>query len=185
MTAKLVFGIGVLAVALLLGCVSQQGGEVKQVKIYGSGATFPAPQIENWIHEFGKVNKNVLVEYASKGSGAGINDFKNKLVHFACTDPPAKESEWREFEKLGKPLQFPFIVGAVVVVYNLELEEELKLDGETIAKIFMGEIEYWDSEEIRALNPNAKLPHEKILVIHRSDSSGREGWSRKARRLAC
>jgi len=166
--------VGILAVALLLGCVSEpktSTEQKKQIKIYGSGASFPAPQLENWISEFSKLNKEIIVEYASKGSGAGINDFKNKLVHFACSDPPAKESEWREFEKIGKPLQFPFIVGAVVVVYNLSVEE-LRLDGETLAKIFMGEIEYWDSPEIKALNPNANLPHEKIIVIHRSDSSG-------------
>ncbi len=171
--------LGILAVVAFLGCVSEPTKpaeqkpveQTKQVKIYGSGASFPAPQMENWISEFSKVNKNIIVEYASKGSGAGINDFKNKLVHFACTDPPAKESEWREFEKIGKPLQFPFIVGAVVVVYNLPVED-LRLDGETLAKIFMGEIEYWDSEEIKRLNPDAKLPHEKIMVIHRSDSSG-------------
>lgn len=168
-----VLAFGILVALLMLGCVSEEGkeGTMEQIKIYGSGASFPAPQIENWISEFSKVNKNVVVEYASKGSGAGINDFKSKLVHFACTDPPAKKTEWEEFEKLGKPLQFPFIVGAVVVVYNLPVEE-LKLDGETIAKIFMGDIEFWDDERIKALNPNANLPHEKIIVIHRSDSSG-------------
>ncbi|MEM1670730.1 MAG: phosphate ABC transporter substrate-binding protein PstS [Archaeoglobaceae archaeon] len=162
---------GILFAVFLLGCVSEQNVAKEQIKIYGSGASFPAPQIENWIYEFSKVNKNVIVEYASKGSGAGINDFKSKLVHFACTDPPAKESEWIEFKKLGEPLQFPFIVGAVVVVYNLPVDE-LKLDGETLAKIFMGEIEFWDDQAIKALNPNANLPHEKIIVIHRSDSSG-------------
>ncbi|MDW7990261.1 MAG: phosphate ABC transporter substrate-binding protein PstS [Archaeoglobaceae archaeon] len=165
--------IAALSVAILAGCVSQSGEKVeKTVKIHGSGASFPAPQLYNWISEFSKVRKDIVVEYASKGSGAGINDFKLKLVHFACTDPPAKESEWREFEKVGKPLQFPFIVGAVVVVFNVPEVKELKLDGSTVAKIFLGEIEFWDDEAIKALNPNAKLPHEKIVVIHRSDSSG-------------
>lgn len=162
-------------VLLLAGCVTQpQSGEkeVKKTNIYGSGASFPAPQIYAWISEFEKQRKDIVIEYASKGSGAGINDFKLKLVHFACTDPPAKESEWREFEKIGKPLQFPFIVGAIAVVYNVPGVEELRLDGETVAKIFMGDIEFWDDDAIRALNPGVKLPHEKIVVIHRSDSSG-------------
>lgn len=165
-------GFLLLATTLLLGCLDQESKESqKVVKIYGSGASFPAPQINNWIHEFSKEYPNILVEYVSKGSGAGINDFKSNLVHFACSDPPAKESEWQEFKKIGEPIQFPIIVGAVVVVYNLPVED-LKLDGETIAKIFMGEIEYWDDEKIKSLNPNANLPKEKIMVIHRSDSSG-------------
>ncbi|MEM0202340.1 MAG: phosphate ABC transporter substrate-binding protein PstS [Archaeoglobaceae archaeon] len=169
------WALALLALVLLLaGCATQPSGEkeVKKVNIYGSGATFPAPQVYAWISEFEKQRKDVTVEYASKGSGAGINDFKLKLVHFACTDPPAKESEWREFEKLGKPLQFPFIVGAIAVVYNVPGVEELRLDGETLAKIFMGDIEFWDDDAIKALNPDARLPHEKIIVIHRSDSSG-------------
>ena len=177
MKGQVAMVIAVALACLFLGCMAQESGESKvgevqkPVKIYGSGASFPAPQIENWIYEFSKANPNILIEYASKGSGAGINDFKQNLVHFACTDPPAKESEWREFQKLGNPIQFPFIVGAVVVVYNLPVED-LKLDGATIARIFMGEIEYWDDEAIRSLNPGANLPHEKIIVIHRSDSSG-------------
>ncbi len=37
----------------------------------------------------------------------------------------------------------------------------------------MGEIEYWDDDAIKAFNPpSANLPHEKIIVVHRSDSSG-------------
>ncbi|MEM0022198.1 MAG: phosphate ABC transporter substrate-binding protein PstS [Archaeoglobaceae archaeon] len=161
-------------VPLLAGCATQPSGEkeVKKVNVYGSGASFPAPQIYAWISEFEKQRKDITVEYTSKGSGAGINDFKLKLVHFACSDPPAKESEWREFEKLGKPLQFPFIVGAVAVVYNVPGVGELRLDGETLAKIFAGDIEFWDDNAIKALNPDARLPHEKIIVIHRSDSSG-------------
>ncbi|TDA29831.1 MAG: phosphate ABC transporter substrate-binding protein PstS [Archaeoglobi archaeon] len=165
-------GLIVAIACLFLGCLAQEKAEVqKSVKIYGSGASFPAPQIENWIHEFSKANPNIAVEYASKGSGAGINDFKQKLVHFACSDPPVKESEWRELQNIGKPIQFPVVVGAVVVVYSVPIED-LKLDGTTLARIFMGEVEYWDDETIRSLNPGVNLSHEKIWVVHRSDSSG-------------
>jgi len=69
-------------------------------------------------------------------------------------------------------LQFPIIIGAVVVAYNLPGVYELGLDGETLADIFMGKIEYWDDPRIKELNPEVELPHEKIVVIHRSDSSG-------------
>lgn len=164
-----------LAICVTTFCVQEAPKEPKTekvVKIYGSGASFPAPQIYKWISEFSKTRNDIIVEYASKGSGAGINDFKLKLVHFACSDPPAKEKEWEEFKKIGNPLQFPFIVGAVVVAFNVPGVNELKLDGETLAKIFLGEIEYWNDPAIRNLNPDLKLPNEKIIVIYRSDSSG-------------
>ncbi len=146
--------------------------QTKVVRIYGSGATFPQPQVEKWISLYEKVNPNVKIEYVGKGSGGGQNDFKEGLVDFAMSDPPVKENLWKELEKKGQPLQFPIIIGAVVVVYNVPGVDNLRLDGKTLADIFMGKIEYWDDPAIKALNPNANLPHEKIIVVHRSDSSG-------------
>ncbi len=172
-----VFGItAVIIVAILFtGCTQTQKPETQsaqKVVIVGSGATFPQPQLEKWIDTYTKQNPNVQIEYTGKGSGGGQNDFKQGLVDFACSDPPLSEGLWSELAKKGQPLQFPIIVGAVVVVYNLPDVENLKLDGETLAKIFMGEIEYWDDLAIKQLNPEINLPHEKILVVHRSDSSG-------------
>ncbi len=174
--------VTIVLALLLAGCTQQQPKpmettptkteQTEVIKVYGSGATFPQPQIEKWISLYEKVNPDVKIEYTGKGSGGGQNDFKEGLVDFACTDPPVKEKLWKELEKKGQPLQFPIIVGAVVVVYNVPGVEELKLDGKTLADIFMGKIEYWDDPAIKALNPDVNLPHEKIIVVHRSDSSG-------------
>jgi phosphate transport system substrate-binding protein len=49
---------------------------------------------------------------------------------------------------------------------------QLKLDGPTLAKIYMGEIKNWDDAAIKALNPGLQLPSTAITVVHRSDSSG-------------
>jgi len=49
---------------------------------------------------------------------------------------------------------------------------ELVIDGPTLAKIFMGDIKRWDDPALKKLNPNAKLPHQAIAVVHRSDGSG-------------
>ncbi|HEX4466087.1 MAG TPA: phosphate ABC transporter substrate-binding protein PstS, partial [Solirubrobacteraceae bacterium] len=48
----------------------------------------------------------------------------------------------------------------------------LKLDGKTIADIYLGKVKTWDDAEIKALNPGVSLPSTAITVIHRSDSSG-------------
>lgn len=66
----------------------------------------------------------------------------------------------------------PVVIGMVAVVYNLPGVGELRLDGETLARIFSGEVEYWDDEAIRRHNQGVDLPHERIVVVHRSDSSG-------------
>src|SRR5256884_5590637 len=56
--------------------------------------------------------------------------------------------------------------------YNLPGNPALKLDGETIADIFLGKIKKWNDAKLTALNPSAKLPDQEIVVVHRSDGSG-------------
>src|SRR4029077_1178470 len=70
--------------------------------------------------------------------------------------------------------QFPTVMGGVVPVVNLEgiAPGSLVLDGPTLAKIFLGEIATWDDPAIRKLNPQAKLPSDAIVIVHRSDGSG-------------
>ncbi|WP_048150497.1 phosphate ABC transporter substrate-binding protein PstS [Palaeococcus ferrophilus] len=152
---------------------SQSTSQAKVVTLRTTGATFPQYQVQKWIEVYMKSHPNVKIEYEGGGSGHGQDAFLKGLTHIGRSDPPVKESTWKKFLATGdQPLQFPEIVGAVVVAFNVPGVDELKLDGETLAKIFMGEIEYWDDPAIKALNPSANLPHEKIIVVHRSDSSG-------------
>ncbi|ADG14070.1 phosphate ABC transporter, periplasmic phosphate-binding protein [Methanocaldococcus infernus ME] len=147
----------------------------KVIVIRTTGATFPKYQIQKWIEDYQKINPNVKIEYEGGGSGHGQEAFLKGLTDIGRTDPPVKESMWKKFLETGdQPLQFPEIVGAVVVTYNVpEIgDKTLKLDGDTLAEIFLGKIEYWDDPKIKALNPDLNLPHQKIIVIHRSDSSG-------------
>jgi phosphate transport system substrate-binding protein len=48
----------------------------------------------------------------------------------------------------------------------------LKLDADTIAGIFLGQIKKWNDPKLTALNSGAKLPDQEIVVVHRSDGSG-------------
>ncbi len=160
----------VLAAVIIAGCASQT--KQKIVMLEGSGATFPQPQLEKWIDVYMSTHKNVKIDYTGKGSGGGQNDFAKGLVDYACSDPPLTKRLWMQLEKKGQPLQFPMIVGAVVVVYNVPGVNNLKLDGKVLADIFMGKIKYWDDAAIAKLNPGVKLPHKEIIVVHRSDASG-------------
>jgi phosphate transport system substrate-binding protein len=64
-------------------------------------------------------------------------------------------------------------LGAITVSYNLPgVKSGLKLDGPTVAEIFLGKIKTWNDPAIAGLNPGVSLPSTPITVIHRSDSSG-------------
>ncbi len=160
--------IVVLAAAafLLLG-----GGGDGKVRITGSGSTFIYPQMQAWIDAFTERNPEVVVEYNPTGSGTGqAQMLVDRTVDFAASDPPLAREQYERYK--GRVLQVPVILGAVAVIYNIPGIEELRLNGEVLALIYLGEIEYWDDPRITGLNPGVELPHERIIAVHRSDSSG-------------
>jgi phosphate transport system substrate-binding protein len=140
-------------------------------KINGAGATFPYPIYSKWFSEYQKVNKNVEFNYQSIGSGGGIKQILAQTVDFGATDAPMTDEEL----KMAKlPIQhIPTVLGAVTVAYNVKgIESGLKLDGETVASIFLGKIVKWNDAAIAKLNPKLKLPATDILIVRRSDGSG-------------
>jgi len=163
----------VAALLLLRAPTETKPAETKpavKVSLLGSGATFPYPQIATWIDDFTKKHPEISINYNPTGSGTGQEQFFTKVVDFAASDPPISREKWEEWK--GKFVQMPFILGAVVMTYNLPGVEGLKLDAETIALIYKGEIQYWNDERIRKLNPELNLPNKRIIAAHRSDSSG-------------
>ena len=70
-------------------------------------------------------------------------------------------------------MHVPTVLGAITVSYNVPgIATGLRLDGATIASIFLGKIHTWNDAAIAALNPSLHLPSTAITVVHRSDSSG-------------
>ncbi len=140
----------------------------------GAGATFPKPLYVEWIGEFQLVNPGVKVNYQGIGSGGGIEQFTKLTVDFGASDAPMKDEEITAAESSSgaKVLHIPTVFGAVVCAYNLDGVEELHLDSDTLAAIFMGEISKWNDAKIAALNEGVTLPDTAIQVVHRSDSSG-------------
>ncbi len=138
-----------------------------------TGATFPQYQIQKWITEYQKNHTDVKIEYEGGGSGHGQETFLQGLTQIGRSDPPVTLDVWNRFISTGdQPFQFPEIVGAVVVSYNLPGISHLNLSQDTLGGIFIGSIEYWDNYRIARDNPGIHLPHQKIIVVHRSDASG-------------
>jgi phosphate transport system substrate-binding protein len=138
--------------------------------ISGAGSTFAAPVYEQWA----SAQSGLTVNYQAVGSGAGITSLEAKTVDFGASDPPLKPEDETAIAKNGSPaVQIPMFLGAITVSYNLPgVQTGLKLDGKTIADIYLGKVKTWDDAEIKALNPGVSLPSTAITVIHRSDSSG-------------
>lgn len=150
------------------------GGASLAAGLNGAGATFPEPLYVEWIGEFQAANPGATINYQGIGSGGGIEQFTKMTVGFGASDAPMKDEELAAAEAAGSAsvLHIPTVFGAVVPAYNLEGVEELKLDPETLAGIFLGSIGTWNDPALVALNPDVELPDQAIQVVHRSDSSG-------------
>ena len=138
--------------------------------ISGAGASFPYPIYAKWADAYKKETGNGL-NYQSIGSGGGIKQITARTVTFGASDVPLNAAE---LTAGGNLMQWPMVMGGIVPVINVEgiASGDLTLDGDTLAKIFLGDIKTWDDAAIVKLNPKAKLPSAAILVVHRSDGSG-------------
>jgi phosphate transport system substrate-binding protein len=141
-----------------------------QMTINGAGATFPYPIYSKWFDEYAKVDPSVRFNYQSIGSGGGQKQILAQTVDFGASDGPMSDDNLAKAP--GKILHIPTVAGADVVAYNVPGNPELKLDGDTIAGIFLGQIKKWNDPKLTALNPGANLPDQEIVVVHRSDGSG-------------
>jgi phosphate transport system substrate-binding protein len=138
--------------------------------INGAGATFPYPIYSKWFDEYAKVDPSVRFNYQSIGSGGGQKQILAQTVDFGASDGPMSDENLAKAP--GKILHIPTVAGAVVITYNLDGNPALRLDGETIADIFLGKIKKWNDPKIAASNPGTNLPDKEIVVVHRSDGSG-------------
>ncbi len=137
--------------------------------ITGAGASFPQPIYAKWAGEF-KNATGGQVNYQSIGSSGGIKQIQANTVDFGASDAPLSKEE---LDKSGL-IQFPTVIGGVVPVVNIEgvTPGQLKLDGATLANIYLGKITKWNDPAITALNPGVTLPDAPITTIFRSDGSG-------------
>lgn len=141
----------------------------------GAGATFPQPVYVEWIGGFQAANPGVKLNYQGVGSGAGIEQFTSQTVDFGASDAYMKAEELADAEAArtgAKVLHIPTVFGAIVLAYNLPDVDDLKLDADTVAGIFLGTITTWNDAAITALNPGVNLPGDAVQTVHRSDSSG-------------
>jgi len=133
-----------------------------QAAITGAGATFPAPVYFKWAEQY-KQETGIEVNYQAIGSSGGIKQIGRKTVDFGASDVARSEAD---LKKDGQ-VQFPTVMGGVVVVVNLPGVEknQLNLTTDQVARLFSGSVKNW--KEI-----DASLPDMPVTVAHRSDGSG-------------
>ena len=163
------FKTSILKAAALAVALTAAAGGANAADISGAGASFPYPVYTKWAEAY-KQETGIGLNYQSIGSGGGIKQIKAKTVTFGASDAPLTA---KDLDDSGL-VQFPMVMGGIVPVVNVKgiKPGELALDGDTLAKIFLGEIKTWDNAAIKKLNPSVSLPSGPIAIVHRADGSG-------------
>ena len=138
-------------------------------QITGAGGTFPAPVYAKW-GEAAKAATGIELNYQAIGSGGGQNQITNRTVDFGASDAPMDPAKLAS----ANLLQFPTVMGAVVMIVNLPgvEQDELKLTGELVADIYAGKITKWNDPKIVEMNKGVKLPNTAIAPVYRAEASG-------------
>ncbi|MGH9434792.1 MAG: phosphate ABC transporter substrate-binding protein PstS [Terriglobia bacterium] len=162
---------------ILAGCAGRNGnsssggtpGEPLLINVAGSTLAYPI--YSQWFSIYHQTHPSVALNYASIGSGGGIQQLRIGTVDVGASDMPLNDQMLGTFKV--KILQFPTVLGAVVPMYNIPgVKVPLKFTPAALAGIYLGKITRWSDPEIAASNLGVKLPDKKIIPVHRSDGSG-------------
>ena len=145
----------------------------------GAGSSAQEAAVEAWIAGYTEKNPDVKVAYNPTGSGAGVSTFLTGATAWAGSDASLSADQVTQSSSVcasGTAFDIPVYISPIAIVFNLDgvsgKDKHLKLDAETIAKIFNGKITKWNDSAIAKQNSGVDLPNTAITVVHRSDKSG-------------
>jgi phosphate transport system substrate-binding protein len=159
------------ASAIAFGVAISSPAVAADLVLNETGSTLLYPLFQQWVPAYASVRPGIKINIAPTNSGAGITAAINGSAQIGTSDAYMSDEE---AERNKQIISVPLAISAQTVNYNLpELNGSLlKLDGTTIANIYLGKVQQWDDPAIAALNPGVSLPHRDIVPIRRGDASG-------------
>lgn len=167
--------IAILSTALLI--TSARPAQAAYAQIEGSGSTWSEVILQQWISD---VDANGMkVTYSGGGSSQGRKAFGQNVTDFGITEIPYQgKDEFGAVDSAGgrEFAYMPIIAGGTAFTYQVKvggkLVKNLRLSGETIAKIFTNKITNWNDPAITKDNNGRVLPSLPVIPVLRSDGSG-------------
>lgn len=184
-TLRLAAAAVALALTALLGAgpasaddgLGNASARAAYAQIEGSGSTWSEVIVQQWISDVDALGMKVT--YNGGGSSQGRKNFAQNVTDFGISEIPypgvdefgnADNSNGREFAYL------PIVAGGTAFTYQLkvgnELVRNLRLSGETLTRIFTGDITDWSDPAITKDNNGRAFPKLAITPVVRSDGSG-------------
>jgi phosphate transport system substrate-binding protein len=158
-----------LLLAAASACQPLLSSAANPSEIQGAGSSAATLVYASWADAYAGATGNA-VRYDPVGSTAGLARIKEGSVDFGAADVVPDETR----NPAGALVVFPTVVTGAVPVFNLPLPpgSELRMDGATLADVFLGRIQRWNAAQLKALNPGLTLPDLPIVRVVRRDGSG-------------
>src|SRR5579863_6398963 len=158
-----------LSCFVTLGLYSAPANAQTAVVLVGSGSSVPGPLYNRWTQEYGKRNPNIQMRYLPAGTSEGIKQISHGVGDFGAGESQLTEEQRKE----GGLTELPVVLVGIVPIYSLsDIHQELRLSGELLADIFLGDVKTWNAPQIAKLNPDVTLPNLPIQVINRPAGKG-------------
>lgn len=146
--------------------------------IQGSGSSWAGNALNQWVADVSA--QDLKVVYTANGAAQGRKDYANVRTDFGVTDAPYRgqdPSTGATDSPLGRSFAYlPVVAGGTSFPYHLEVGgkmfRNLRLSGQTVAKIFTNQITSWDDAAVTADNNGRALPAIPIIPIVRADGAG-------------
>jgi len=177
--APVAAGVAVAAAMLALLSSASPASAGTYATLSGSGSSWAAVALQQWAQDLEP--NGLTINFNPDGSAAGRGDFmQGSQVDFAASDPPFRNGEDEIASTGAETPQWgysyvPDVGGGTAFMYHItmggHLVTNLRLSGETLMKIFTGQITNWDNPAITK-DYGAQLPNEPIIPVVRSDGSG-------------
>jgi phosphate transport system substrate-binding protein len=150
------------------GAPAQAAGKISLLE---TGSTLLYPLFNLWVPDYTRMNPGVQITTQGTGSGTGIAQAISGVAQIGASDAYMSDAQMKQNPGI---MNIPLAISAQYVNYNIPglNRVHLHLSGPVLADIYSGKIQYWDDAQIKQLNERVRLPHKKIIPIHRTDGSG-------------
>jgi phosphate transport system substrate-binding protein len=160
---------GALATALVAG--RSVAFAAPQTRLLETGSSLLYPLFNLWLVDYGRAHADVQITTQSTGSGTGIAQAISGIAQIGASDAYMSNAQMRVNAGM---LNIPLAISSQMINYNVPglNGAHLRLSGPVLSGVYSGAVQYWDDPQLRKLNPDVSLPHQRIVPIHRTDGSG-------------
>jgi phosphate transport system substrate-binding protein len=162
--------------ALLLAGVPADAA-INHDAIQGSGSSWSANAVNQWVADVKASGLRVVYTYP--GSAQGRKDFASYNSDYGVSDIGYQGSDPKTGadDSSSRPYAYlPIVGGGTAFPYQIKVGGKpvtnLRLSGETLAKIFTGKISNWNDDAITKDNNGRKLPTKPIIPLVHSEGAG-------------